>query len=225
EKILPIRRKALHAIVGGADPNAVPAIDGDANRSGEVLRAAAEPARLGAIAAERQERFALGRELLHAPEFALCRADIPLPVEGEEVRAAGAVLRPVDAVKLARLGAVLAPLAQEFPLRREALHPAIDLVRDVDAAVLADGDTTRLIEFAIALAVLAPFAQEFASLVVNDDLVAHHGRDVNGAGFVHGDAAGRFVDGEVRQRLALGGELLHAIVVELRDVDFVFGVD
>src|SRR5262249_36519038 len=161
-----------------------PAVDGDADRARKILGPAAKPARLGAVVAERQERLAVRREFLDAAELPLGGEDGSFPVEGEEVRSAGAVLRPVDAIKLTRLRAIFAPFAQEFSLRREALHAAIDLIRDVDGAVPANRNAAGLIELAVALAELAPFAQELAGLVVHTNLVAHHRRDVDGACFV-----------------------------------------
>src|SRR5262249_46832115 len=136
-----------------------PAIDHDGDRAGQVFRPAAESTRLGAVAPEGKDRSSLRRELLHAAELSFRGVDVALLVEGEKVRAAGAAIDVLDAVELARLAAVFAPLAEELGFRRESLDAAIDLVGNIHASVLRNGDAARLIEVAIVLAELAPGSQ------------------------------------------------------------------
>src|SRR5262249_35102983 len=150
EQVFPLGREGLHAVVGGADPDAVPAVHGDADGTRQVLGPAAEAARVGTVAAECQQRLALGSEFLHAAQLAFGGVDVARAVEGEEVRAAGAALRVLDAVELPRLAAVFSPPGQELAFGREDLHAAIDLVGDIDLTVGADGDAAGLVELAVA---------------------------------------------------------------------------
>src|SRR6185295_19362199 len=201
------------------------AVDADRYGAGQVLRPAAEAAGVGAVRAEGQERLAAGGELLNPSELRFGGENVPLPVDGDEVGAAGPILQALDAVELTGLCAILSPLAEELPLRIEPLHPAIHLVGDVERAIRGKGDAARLVELSIAGPQAAPFAQELACSIEDADLVAHHGGDEHTAGVIDGDPAGHSRDRELSKVLALGREPLHAVVHGLGDVDLVRGVD
>src|SRR5262249_19031883 len=144
--------------------------------------------------------------------------------EREKVRAAGAALDVLDAVELARLAAVFAPLAEELAFRREALHAAIDLVGDVNGPILGNRDAAGLIEVAIVLAELAPGSQQLARFVIDANLVAHQWRDIDMIGPIHCNTTRHRLDGKRSEKLAFGRELLHAIVLEFADKNLVLGV-
>src|SRR5262249_47404586 len=94
QDVLAFRRELLHAVVQAADPDAVVAVEHDADGTeGELAEAefqAAEAAGLVALVAPGQERFAFGRQLLHPAGNAFGGVQPALAVLGQEMRAAEA---------------------------------------------------------------------------------------------------------------------------------------
>src|SRR5437660_11859850 len=130
----------LHAMVGGADPEAILLVDTQSNGTRKVLGAAAEAAGFRAVVAPGEKVLALGRELLHAADRSFRGVDKPLAVNRDKVRPARARLRIFVAAELARLNAIFAPLQQKLALGSESLYAAIHLVGHVERAVPGDGD-------------------------------------------------------------------------------------
>src|SRR4051812_19210057 len=75
------------------------------------------------------------------------------------------------AAELTRLETLSPPLHQKLPLSIEHLNPAIALIGDIHPAFSSDRDPAGQIEFAIAVAVLAPLAQWFSRGAKCGDLV------------------------------------------------------
>src|SRR5262249_24661304 len=121
--------------------------------------------------------------------------------------------------------AVFSPLEQELPVGTESLDAPIHLIRNVYCAVGRDRDPARLVEFAVALPVLAPLANEAAVGRVHAGLVAPPGRAIDASLPVHGDPTGHGIDCEAAEQLSFGREPLDAFVPELADENLVFDVD
>src|SRR5262249_2385399 len=151
-----------------------------------------------------------------------------------ELRTAHSRLRRGIAAELPRPGAVFSPLGEELPLGVEDLNPAVRLVRDVDAAIAADGEAARKIELTVAGAGLAPLPEELSVAIVDADPIGllfvrrpalGEVAEVEVAVAVDGDPAPVGQHLEHRQQLAVGAELLHAAVVEVRHEDVVLLAD
>src|SRR5262249_24883598 len=156
----------------------------------------------------------------HAVVRPLRRVDVAGTVERQEMGPAPARAGRHLAAELARPGAVPAPLAQELPLGRKDLNPMIDLVVNVHLAFLPDAAAAGGLEFAVALAGLAPLPEELAGRVVNGHAVSFlvlfgavqvEMTDIDLARAVHRDAGRVRLDGKAGAQLAGGGEPLHAV--------------
>src|SRR6185312_4378947 len=122
----------------------------------EAAEGAAETARLDLVVPPGPQELALRRELLNPPHRAFGGVEVPLTVEGQELRAAHPRPDRDIPTELARLGPVLAPLGQELPLAIEHLDAAVGLVRDVNPAIRPDGKAARAVELAVVAAGPAP---------------------------------------------------------------------
>lgn len=127
----------------------------------------------------------------------------------------------------------LAPGWSPMP-RRYLPDATVCLVRHVHAAGAADRDAARPIHLTVARARLAPLAKQLAVRVVHRNpiwsriLAQPSGgkvADVQVTHAINGDTARVRQDFEVCQSLAVGIELLHAVVVVVGDEDFVGLID
>ena len=236
-QVATVAGELLDSAAAGADPQAVFAVATDGDRSMHTsnrLKLAAKAARTILKLAPRQEKGAVGLEFLHATVHRFGRIHVALLVDRDEIGTTSSRSGIGIATKLARLRAVLSPGGKKSALGVEHLHAVIGLIGHVNAAVLSDRQPTWVIEFARAGAGFSPLVEQFACGIVDGETVriyvfARPGSwkmaEVDAPRIVEPNASRIRQNGEVRQELPVGVELLHAMVTMVRDQDFIRLID
>src|SRR4051794_34687290 len=162
-QVLALGGEPLDATAYRADPDPVVLVDTESNRplegrlaACEAAERAAEAARLDLIVPPGQQELALRRELLHPALRAFRGVEVPLAVEGQELRSAYPRPDRDLPTELARFAPVLTPLEQEPPIAIEHLDTAVGLVRDVNPTIVSHSKATRAVELAVVAAGPAP---------------------------------------------------------------------
>src|SRR6185295_7291521 len=121
-----------------------------------------ESAGVGTLRPPESEKLPLRCELLNAIHCRVRRIDVAGTIKGHELRPSETSAGCLATAKLSRLFAKLAPLANEFPVRREFLDAAVPLIRHIEQAVRPERHGPRKLKLSVPRAFHAPFPQELS---------------------------------------------------------------